>query len=58
MVSMAKEVACSVCSFRVRADSDDELVNHFKQHVKEHHQNEPSREQVLGMAKTVEVAIA
>ncbi len=55
---MAKEVACSVCSFRVRADSDDELVNHFRQHVKEHHNNEPSREQILGMAKTVEVAVA
>jgi predicted small metal-binding protein len=55
---MAKEVACSVCSFRVRADSDDELVDHFKQHAKQAHHNEPSREQILGMAKTVEVAVA
>jgi predicted small metal-binding protein len=55
---MAKEVACSVCSFRVRADSDDELVSHFRQHAKEHHNNEPGREQVLAMAKTVQLATA
>lgn len=55
---MAKEVACPTCSFRVRADSDDELVAHFKQHAKEAHRNDPSREQVLAMAKTVQVATA
>jgi predicted small metal-binding protein len=55
---MAKEVACPTCSFRVRADSDDELVAHFKQHAHEAHHNEPSREQVLAMAKTVQVATA
>ncbi|HZY95102.1 MAG TPA: DUF1059 domain-containing protein [Candidatus Bathyarchaeia archaeon] len=53
---MAKEVACPMCGFRIRADSDNELVTHFAQHSKEMHRNEPSREQVLGMAKTVEVA--
>jgi len=57
-VGMPKEVACSVCSFRVRADTDDELVAHFKQHAHEAHNNEPSREQVLAMAKTVQVATA
>ncbi len=57
-VTMAKEVACSACSFRVRADSDDELVAHFKQHALEMHKNEPSREQILGMAKTVQIATA
>ena len=55
---MAKEVACPTCSFRVRADSDDELVAHFKQHAKEAHRGDPSREQVLAMAKTVEIATA
>jgi len=55
---MAKEVACSMCSFRIRADSDDELVQHFRQHAKEAHNNEPSREQVLAMARTVQVATA
>ncbi len=54
---MPKEVACSVCSFRVRADTDDELVAHFKQHAALH-KNEPSREQILAMAKTVEIATA
>ncbi len=48
---MAKEVACSVCSFRIRADMDDELVAHFKQHAQEMHKNAPSREQVLAMAR-------
>jgi predicted small metal-binding protein len=57
-VDMAKEVACSVCSFRVRADTDDELVAHFKQHAQQAHNNEPSREQVLAMAKTVQIATA
>ena len=55
---MPKEVACSVCSFRVRADTDDELVTHFKQHAHEMHNNEPSREQILAMAKTVQIATA
>jgi predicted small metal-binding protein len=57
-VSMAKEVACTACSFRVRADTDDELVAHFKQHAHEMHKNEPSREQILAMAKTVQIATA
>jgi len=55
---MPKEVACPMCSFRVRADSDDELVAHYKQHAREMHKSEPSREQILGMAKTVQVATA
>jgi len=55
---MTKEVACSQCGFRVRADSDDELVEHFKQHTKAFHNMEPSREQILAMAKTVQVATA
>jgi predicted small metal-binding protein len=55
---MPKEVACSTCSFGIRADTDDELVAHFRQHAKEMHKNEPGREQVLAMAKTVQVATA
>jgi len=55
---MPKEIACPTCSFRVRADTDDELVTHFKQHAHEMHKNEPSREQILAMAKTVQVATA
>ncbi len=55
---MTKEIACPTCGFRVRADSDDELVEHYKQHAKEAHHSEPSREQVLAMAKTVQVATA
>jgi predicted small metal-binding protein len=55
---MTKEVACSQCGFRVRADSDDELVEHFKLHAREAHHSEPSREQILAMAKTVQVATA
>jgi predicted small metal-binding protein len=55
---MTKEVACATCGFRVRADSDDELVEHFKQHAQAAHHNEPSREQILAMAKTVQIATA
>lgn len=53
---MAKEIACPMCGFRIRADSDNELVAHYTQHAKEMHRNEPSRDQILVMAKTVEVA--
>ncbi|HZY94288.1 MAG TPA: DUF1059 domain-containing protein [Candidatus Bathyarchaeia archaeon] len=53
---MAKEVACTTDSFRVRADTDEELVSHVKQHVMEAHQRDLTRDQVLGMAKTVQVA--
>lgn len=55
---MAKEIACPTCSFRVRADSEDELVEHYKQHAKEAHHSEPSREQILAMAKTVQAVTA
>jgi predicted small metal-binding protein len=55
---MTKEVACSQCGFRVRADSDDELVEHFQQHNKAAHHMETSREQILAKAKTVQVATA
>jgi predicted small metal-binding protein len=57
-VNMTKEVACSQCGFRVRADSDDELVEHFQQHNKAAHHMETSREQILAKAKTVQVATA
>ena len=55
---MAKEVACPMCSFRIRADTDDELVAHYKQHANEAHKSEPGREQILAMAKTVQIATA
>jgi predicted small metal-binding protein len=55
---MTKEFTCSSCGFRVRSDSDDELVEHAKLHAKEAHQRELNREQILGMAKTVQVATA
>ena len=54
---MTKEVACTTDSFRVRADSDDELVSHVQKHSKEAHQRDVTRDQVLGMAKTVQVAV-
>ncbi len=58
LVIMTKEIACPNCGFRVRADSDDELVEHYKQHEKSKHQSEPNREQILAKAKTVQVATA
>jgi predicted small metal-binding protein len=50
---MAKEVTCSTDSFRVRADTDDELVTHVQQHNKMTHNRDVTREQVLDLAKTV-----
>ncbi len=63
---MTKEVACSQCGFRVRADSDDELVEDsddelvedFQQHNKAFHNMDLSREQILAKANTVQVATA
>jgi len=57
-VGMTKEVACSQCGFRVRADSDDELVEDFQQHNKAFHNMDLTREQILAKAKTVQVATA
>jgi len=55
---MTKEVACATDSFRIRSDSDDELVAHVQQHAVEAHKANFSREQVLAIAKTVQVATA
>ena len=55
---MTKEVACSQCGFRVRADSDDELVEDFQQHNKAFRNMDLSREQILAKANTVQVATA
>ena len=53
---MTKEVTCTTDSFRVRTDADDELIAHVKQHAMEAHKADLTREQVLAMAKTVQVA--
>ncbi len=53
---MTKEFACTTDSFRVRADTDDELVSHVKQHAMEAHQKDLNRDQVLSTAKTVQAA--
>ena len=55
---MAKELTCQADSFRVRTDTDDQLVAHAQLHAKEVHQRDLTREQVLQMAKTVPEAIA
>jgi predicted small metal-binding protein len=55
---MTKEIACASCGFRIRAESDDELVEDFKKHTKSAHNKDLSREQILAMAKTVQAATA
>ncbi|HUK29306.1 MAG TPA: DUF1059 domain-containing protein [Candidatus Acidoferrales bacterium] len=49
---MAKEVTCSPpCSFRVRSESEDELVTLVQQHAKTMHNMNVSKSDVMGMAK-------
>ncbi|MCH6555130.1 MAG: DUF1059 domain-containing protein [Chloroflexi bacterium] len=47
---MAKVINCP-CGWTTRSDTDDELVKQVQQHAKEVHDQETTREEVLGMAK-------
>ena len=47
---MAKVIDCP-CGWTVRADNDEELIKQVQQHAKEVHSQEPTREQVLAMAR-------
>ena len=53
---MAKQVNCD-CGFMVRAQSDDELVQHVQLHAKEIHQMQVPREKALEMARPVESTV-
>ncbi|MGD0423575.1 MAG: DUF1059 domain-containing protein [Candidatus Bathyarchaeia archaeon] len=50
---MAKEVTCPPpCSFRVRSESEDELVTLVQQHAKKTHGKDVGKNDVLSLAKT------
>ena len=49
---MTKEIKCD-CGWSVRSDKEDELVAKAKQHAREAHHMEATREQLLAMAKPV-----
>jgi predicted small metal-binding protein len=53
---MAKQVNCD-CGFMVRAQSDDELVQHVQLHAREIHDMDVPRDKALEMAKPVEATI-
>ena len=53
---MAKQVNCD-CGFMVRAQSDDELVQHVQLHARDIHQMEVPRDKALEMAKPVEATV-
>jgi predicted small metal-binding protein len=53
---MAKQVNCD-CGFMVRAQSDEELVQHVQLHATEIHQMDVSRDKALEMAKSVEATV-
>jgi predicted small metal-binding protein len=53
---MAKQVNCD-CGFMVRAQSDDELVQHVQLHAREIHQMDVPRDKALEMAKPVEATV-
>jgi len=53
---MSKQVNCD-CGFMVRAQSDDELVQHVQLHARDIHQMEVPREKALEMAKSVEATV-
>ena len=47
---MAKIMKC-YCGYRVRGETDDELVANVQKHAREDHDMEVTREQVLAMAQ-------
>ncbi len=47
---MAKVINCP-CGWTVRSDNDDDLVRQAQQHAKEVHDQAPSREEILAMAR-------
>lgn len=53
---LAKQVNCD-CGFMVRAQSEDELVQHVQLHARDIHQMEVPREKALEMAKPVEATV-
>jgi predicted small metal-binding protein len=53
---MAKQVNCD-CGFMVRAQSDDELVQHVQLHAREIHEMDVPRDKALEMAKPVEATV-
>jgi len=54
---MAKEIECKSagidCPFKLRTESDDELVSFAQQHVKKMHKKDVSKADILKMAKKV-----
>jgi predicted small metal-binding protein len=49
---MPKEVTCEApCSFRLRSESDEELVSMVQQHAKNQHNMSMSENDVMNMAK-------
>lgn len=53
---MAKQVNCD-CGFMVRAQSDDELVQHVQLHATQIHQMDVPRDKALEMAKPIEATV-
>jgi predicted small metal-binding protein len=53
---MAKQVNCD-CGFMVRAQTDDELVQHVQLHAREIHEMDVPRDKALEMAKPVEATV-
>ncbi len=48
---MAKKVIQCPCGWSVTADDDEELIRQVQQHAKEVHSQNPSREEVLALAR-------
>jgi predicted small metal-binding protein len=53
---MAKQVNCD-CGFMVRAQTDDELVQHVQLHSREIHQMDVPRDKALELARPVEATV-
>jgi len=53
---MAKQVNCD-CGFMIRAQTDDELVQHVQLHAREIHQMDVPRDKALELARLVEATV-
>jgi predicted small metal-binding protein len=50
---MTKEMSCSDCSFMIRSENDDELIEFVQKHAREAHDTDMAADDIRAAWKTV-----
>lgn len=53
---MAHQYTCDACAFRVRSETDDELIEFVREHAQEQHDMNMSRQDIRDGWETVRTA--